>query len=128
MAIQSASGTSTSSQCDVHAAANRHTAPDVRVNCVSSSGGRQTLIARVAVWEPMPTDDRDWVVEAATSVPGVRATYHLLDPETGNGLSIAVFDDEDSAQAAGSAIRRRADEIGWNDQPRPASSQRRFTG
>lgn len=77
------------------------------------------MIARVAVWEPMPTDDRDWVVEAAASVPGVRATYHLLDPETGNGLSIAIFDDEDAAQAAGSAIRRRAEEIGWNDRPRP---------
>ncbi|HEY8113171.1 MAG TPA: hypothetical protein VII16_09935 [Actinomycetes bacterium] len=77
------------------------------------------MIARVAVWEPMPTDDRDWVVEAAASVPGVRATYHLLDPETGNGLSIAIFDDEDAAQAAGGAIRRRAEEIGWNDRPRP---------
>ena len=67
----------------------------------------------------MPTDDRDWVVEAAASVPGVRATYHLMDPETGNGLSIAVFDDESAAQAAGSAIRRRAEEVGWNNLPRP---------
>lgn len=48
----------------------------------------------------MPTDDRDWVVEAAASVPGVRATYHLLDPATGNGLSIAVFDDDEAAAAA----------------------------
>jgi hypothetical protein len=84
------------------------------------------LIARVAVWEPMPTDDRDWVVEAAASVPGVRATYHLLDPETGNGLSIAVFDDEEAAQAAGSAIRRRAEEISWNDQARPQSVSETF--
>jgi hypothetical protein len=74
----------------------------------------------------MPTDDRDWVVEAAASVPGVRATYHLLDPETGNGLSIAVFDDEDAARAAGAAIRQRAEEIGWNDQPRPGSVAETF--
>jgi hypothetical protein len=74
----------------------------------------------------MPTDDRDWVVEAAASVPGVRATYHLLDPETGNGLSIAVFDDEDAARAAGNAIRRRAEEIGWNSQTRPGSVAETF--
>jgi hypothetical protein len=80
------------------------------------------VIARVAVWEPMPTDDRDWVVEAATATPGVRATYHLLDPETGNGLSIAIFDDEDAAQAAGAAIRQRAEEIGWNGESRPRST------
>jgi hypothetical protein len=77
------------------------------------------VIARVAVWEPMPTDDRDWVIDAAAGVPGVRATYHLLDPQTGNGLSIAIFDDEEAAQAAGAAIRRRAEEIGWNNEPRP---------
>lgn len=77
------------------------------------------MIARVAVWEPMPSDDRDWVIDAAGTTPGVRATYHLIDPDTGNGLSIAIFDDEEAAQAAGAAIRRRAEEIGWNDQPRP---------
>ena len=77
------------------------------------------MIARVAVWEPMPTDDRNWVIDAAADVPGVRATYHLLDPATGNGLSIAIFDDEAAAEAAGAAIRRRAEEIGWNNVPRP---------
>jgi len=77
------------------------------------------VIARVAVWEPMPTDDRDWVIDAVAGIPGVRATYHLLDPETGNGLSVAIFDDEEAAQVAGAAIGRRAEEIGWNDQPHP---------
>lgn len=59
----------------------------------------------------MPTDDRDWVIEAAVSVPGVRATYHLVDPETGNCLAIAILDNEDSAEAAGNAIRQRTEEI-----------------
>ena len=63
------------------------------------------MIARVAVWEPMPTDDRDWIIDAIAGIPGVRATYHLLDPETGNGLSIAIFDNETAGQAAGAAIR-----------------------
>jgi len=38
------------------------------------------MIARVAVWEPMPTDDRDWVLQAAAAVPGVHGAYHLIDP------------------------------------------------
>lgn len=67
----------------------------------------------------MPIDDRDWVVEASAEVPGVRAVYHLLDPETGNGLSVAIFDDEAAAEEAAAAIRRRAEEIGWNDRPHP---------
>jgi hypothetical protein len=47
------------------------------------------MIARVAVWEPMPDDDRQWVIDAAKTVPGVLDAYHLVDPSTGNGLSIA---------------------------------------
>ncbi|MET8471966.1 hypothetical protein ABZY90_21905 [Streptomyces sp. NPDC006422] len=77
------------------------------------------MIARVAVWEPMPTDDRDWVLEAAASVPGVHGSYHLVDPVTGNGLSVAFFEDEGAAQAARRAIEKRAEEIGWNEEPRP---------
>jgi hypothetical protein len=76
------------------------------------------MLARVAVWEPMPTDDRSWVIDAAASVPGVEA-YHLIDPESGNGLSIAFFRDEQAMTAAGAAIRRRGEEIGWHEQPRP---------
>ncbi|MFG2052718.1 hypothetical protein ACGFI9_01685 [Micromonospora sp. NPDC048930] len=74
----------------------------------------------------MPTDDRDWVIEASAAVPGLRAAYHLVDPETGNGLSIAIFDDEEAAQAAGAAIRRRAEEIGWHDQPHPRFTSETF--
>ncbi|MEH6374612.1 hypothetical protein V7793_09790 [Streptomyces sp. KLMMK] len=78
------------------------------------------MIARVAVWEPMPTDDRDWVLEATATVPGVHSTYHLIDPTTGNGLSVAFFEDEAAAQAAGRAIEQRAEEIGWHETPHPA--------
>jgi hypothetical protein len=84
------------------------------------------MLARVAVWEPMPTDDRDWVLDAVATVPEVRAGYHLRDPETGNGLSISVFDDEAAAAAARKAIEARAEEIGWNDRPHPAPASERF--
>ncbi|MEV7004324.1 hypothetical protein AB0N62_42890 [Streptomyces sp. NPDC093982] len=78
------------------------------------------MIARVAVWEPMPTDDREWALEAAAPVPGVHGTYHLVDPATGNGLTIAFFEDEAAAQAARQAIAKLAEEIGWNNNPHPA--------
>jgi hypothetical protein len=78
------------------------------------------VFARVAVWEPMPTDDRSWVLEAAKAVPGVRETFHLVDPETGNGLSVGFYDSREAITAAHAAIAQRAREIGWNDEPRPA--------
>ena len=73
---------------------------------------------------PFHLADTWWL--AIAGIPGVRAAYHLLDPETGNGLSIAIFDNETAGQAAGAAIRRRADEIGWNDQPRPGYASETF--
>ena len=78
------------------------------------------MFARVAHWEPMPDDDRQWVIDAAKTVPGVLDAYHLVDPETGNGLSVSFFDDEVDVAEVKSAIGLKADEIGWHDQPRPA--------
>lgn len=78
------------------------------------------MIARVAVWEPMPDDDRQWVIDAAKVVPGVLDAYHLVDPATGNGLSVAFFEDAVDAAAVRAAIENKAVEIGWNDVPRPS--------
>lgn len=78
------------------------------------------MIARIAVWEPMPADDRQWVIDAARGVPGVRDAYHLVDPQTGNGLSIAFFDDDVDVVEVKAAIADKAREIGWNDILRPA--------
>ena len=77
-------------------------------------------IARVAVWEPMPDDDRQWVIDAAKTVPGVLDAYHLVDPATGNGLSIALFEDTVNVAEVKAAIGEKATEIGWNDVPRPS--------
>jgi hypothetical protein len=79
------------------------------------------MFARVAVWSPMPTDDRQWVIDAAKSVPGVLDAYHLVDPDSGDGLSIAFFEDDVDVSAVKAAISAKGQEIGWwHDQPRPA--------
>ena len=67
----------------------------------------------------MPQDDRQWVIAAAKSVPGVLDAYHLVDPKTGNGLSIAFFEDDVDVGAVKAAIAARGQEIGWHDGPRP---------
>jgi hypothetical protein len=53
-------------------------------------------------------------------VPGVLNSYHVVDPSTGNGLSVAFFQDDVDLAAVRAAIEGRAAEIGWHDQPRPA--------
>jgi hypothetical protein len=68
----------------------------------------------------MPQDDRQWVIDAVKSVPGVLGSYHLVDPETGNGLSIAFFEDDVDGSAVKAAISAKGQEIGWHDEPRPA--------
>lgn len=78
------------------------------------------MFARIAVWEPMPDDDRQWVIDAAKSVAGVRDAYHLVDPATGNGLSIAFFDDDVDITEVKEEIASKAEEIGWHNAPRPA--------
>jgi hypothetical protein len=80
----------------------------------------RALFARVAIWEPMPSDDRQWVIDAMKEVPGVVSVYHLVDPQTGNGLSVGFFEDDVDRAAVMAAIDRSAREVGWHDVPRPA--------
>ena len=77
------------------------------------------MFARVGVWSPMPQEDRQWVIDAAKSVPGVLDAYHLVDPKTGDGLSIAFFEDGVDVGAVKAAIAAKGEEIGWHDEPRP---------
>ncbi|MFP5072209.1 hypothetical protein ACLFMI_21415 [Pseudonocardia nantongensis] len=83
------------------------------------------VIARVAVWTPMPDDDRQWVIDAARSVPGVLDAYHLVGPETGNGLSIAFFEDDVEVSAVKAAISAKAQAIaGMTSRARPLTPRR----
>lgn len=76
------------------------------------------MFARVAVREPMPTDDRSWVLDAVKSVPGVPDTHPLVDPESGDGSSVAIDDSREAIGAAHAPVERRANELGWHDRPR----------
>jgi hypothetical protein len=67
----------------------------------------------------MPVDDRQWVIDAAKTVPGVLDAYHLIDPATGNGLSIAFFEDDVDISAVEAVISKKAEDIGWHDEQRP---------
>ena len=78
------------------------------------------MIARIAVWEPMPDDDPQWVIDAAKGAPGMMDTFNLVDPTTGNGLSMAFFDDNVDVAEVKDAIAKKGDEIGWHDESRPA--------
>ena len=79
------------------------------------------MFARFAEWEPMLGDDRQWGIDAARAEPHVLDAHHLVDPTTGNGLSIAFFDDDVDLAGVQAAISTKAQEIGWNDVLRPAS-------
>jgi len=48
--------------------------------------------------------------------------YHLVDPATGKGLSIAFFEDGVDVAEAKAGIALKAGEIAWNDTPRPTPS------
>lgn len=51
---------------------------------------------------------------------GVLDAYHLVDPDTGNGLSVAIFEDDVDVSAVKAALSAKGQEIGWHDEPRPA--------
>ncbi len=67
----------------------------------------------------MPDDDCP-VIDAARTVPGVLDAYHLVDPRTGDGLSVAFFEDDMDVAEVRTAIAKKADEIGWHDVTRSA--------
>lgn len=75
------------------------------------------MLLRIATFETPPADDRDWVIEAVRTVPGVRATYHAVDRETGALLAVSVFEDETAAQAAQAAIAGEAARRGHQGVP-----------
>lgn len=74
--------------------------------------GEMTMIARVAIFDKFPADDRTWVAETAESIPGVLGVFHLTDPDTGQGLSISFYESEEAVAFATKATEARRLELG----------------
>ena len=64
--------------------------------------GQRSRWARNA---PESTSTEDTLPDDVNHGVLASTVYHLVDPRTGNGLSVAVFDHGEAAQAAGAAIR-----------------------
>jgi hypothetical protein len=71
-----------------------------------------TMIARVATFDEFRADDRTWVAEAVESIPGVLGLFHLTDPDTGQSLSVSLYESEDAVALATRAIEARRLELG----------------
>lgn len=77
-----------------------------RSKSARSQIGVASTIARVAMWEPMPTDHRDWVLDAAAEIKGF-APFYLRDPPPGMACHHSLDDDSDLA-ALGVGMAERA--------------------
>ena len=59
------------------------------------------MIARVGYFEDFDLSDRDYVLDALGGVQGYRQGFHLYDQDSGQSLSITLWDDEASMVAGG---------------------------
>ncbi len=75
------------------------------------------MLVRIATFNTPPADDRDWVIDALRTVPGVRAAYHVVDRETGALVSISIYEDEAATEAAHAAVARGAAERNHHGVP-----------
>ncbi len=75
------------------------------------------MMARVATFPSPPPSDNRWVLEILESSPGCVCCYHIYDAERDIGVSVSVYDDEQSLQAAETAVTARAREIEWQAPP-----------
>lgn len=62
------------------------------------------MIARVGYFEDFDLSDRDYVLDTLGGVQGYRQGFHLHDQDSGQSLSITLWDDEASVVAGGEAI------------------------
>jgi hypothetical protein len=78
------------------------------------------VIVRVARFEAgrgdLGLDRSEWVIEALRGVAGVTALYHCM-AEDGSAVSVTVFDDPESAEAAMAKIEEARDRLGIEVAP-----------
>ena len=78
------------------------------------------MIVRIAKFQAgrgdLGLDRSEWVIEALRGVPGVTALYHCL-AEDGSAVSVTVFDDPESAEAAMAKIEEARERLGIEVAP-----------
>jgi hypothetical protein len=78
------------------------------------------VIVRIAKFQAgrddLGLDRSEWVIEALRGVPGVTALYHCL-AEDGSAVSVTVFDDPESAEAAMAKIEEARERLGIEVAP-----------
>ena len=65
------------------------------------------MIVRIARFNTLSPEGREWITETLRGVPGVRSSYHASKPGSPGYVSVSVFDDETALQAAHEAITQR---------------------
>ena len=66
------------------------------------------MIARLGYFGDFDFTDREYVLEALADLDGFRGVYHLVDPGTGRGLSISLWDSAEEAEAGQEAVGQAA--------------------
>ncbi|HVE98364.1 MAG TPA: hypothetical protein VNA12_04215 [Mycobacteriales bacterium] len=74
------------------------------------------MIVRIATFDSLSADGRDWVTEALRGVPGVRSCYHASRPGVPGYVSVSVMDDEAALTASNDALTRRREDLGISSQ------------
>ena len=65
------------------------------------------MIVRIARFNALSSEGREWATEALRGVPGVRSAYHASQRGSPSYISASIFDDETALKAGQEAIAQR---------------------
>ena len=81
------------------------------------------MIARVGFFEEFDFDDREFVLGVIGSMPGFRGVYHLVDHDSGDALSVSLWESDADADAGQEAVGERF-RSGGHGGPGPVRARR----
>lgn len=74
------------------------------------------MIVRIARFNDLPADGREWITDALAGVPGIRSCYHATAPDGQGYISVSIGDDHAAFTAAERALTERRIELGIEGQ------------
>ena len=81
------------------------------------------MIARIGYFDSTDLTDRTWVPDALNGQPGLRSWFHLVDDESGQHISLTIWDDLDAATTGEAAVAAAARNVNFTG-PGPDRVQR----